>query len=69
MTEETIEQIFHAFHQADSTLTRAYEGLGLGLSLVEKIVTLINGHIEVESELGKGSNFAILLPYEPVAVI
>lgn len=69
MTEETIEQIFHAFHQADSSLTRAYEGLGLGLSLVEKIVTLINGHIEVESELGKGSSFAILLPYEPVAGI
>ncbi len=69
MTEETIEQIFFAFHQADSSLTRAYEGLGLGLSLVEKIVKLINGHIEVDSELGKGSNFAILLPYEPVAGI
>ena len=69
MTEETMEQIFYAFHQADSSLTRAYEGLGLGLSLVEKIVKLINGHIEVDSELGKGSNFAILLPYEPVADI
>ncbi|MCK4865544.1 MAG: PAS domain-containing sensor histidine kinase [Gammaproteobacteria bacterium] len=66
MTEETIEQIFHAFHQADSFLTRAYEGLGLGLSLVEKIVTLINGHIEVESELGKGSNFAVFVPYKLV---
>ena len=66
MTEETIKQIFSAFHQADSSLTRSYEGLGLGLSLVEKIVKLINGHIEVESELGKGSSFAILLPYQPI---
>lgn len=66
MTEKTIEQIFIAFHQADSSLTRSYEGLGLGLSLVEKIVTLINGHIEVESEIGKGSTFSILIPYTPV---
>jgi len=66
MTDETVKQIFNAFHQADSSLSRAYEGLGLGLSLVEKIVKLINGHIEVDSELGKGSNFSILLPYEPV---
>lgn len=66
MAEETIEQIFNAFHQADSSLTRAYEGLGLGLSIVEKIVTIINGHIEVESELGKGSSFTVFVPYLPV---
>ena len=64
MTEETIELIFNAFHQVDSSLTRSYEGLGLGLSLVEKIVTIINGYIEVKSELGKGSVFSIYLPYE-----
>ena len=63
MTENTINQIFSAFHQADSSLTRTYEGLGLGLSIVEKIVKIINGYIEVESELGKGSTFAVLLPY------
>jgi len=66
MTKETINQIFSAFHQADSSLARSYEGLGLGLSLVEKIVNLINGHVEVESELDKGSTFTILLPYQPV---
>jgi len=66
MTENTINQIFNAFHQADSTLTRAYEGLGLGLSIVEKIVKIINGYIEVESELGKGTTFAILLPYDVI---
>ena len=69
MTEETMEQIFSAFHQADSSITRSYEGLGLGLSIVEKIVKLINGHIEVESELGRGSSFAVLLPYQPVISI
>lgn len=64
MTENTIQLIFNAFHQVDSSLTRSYEGLGLGLSLVEKIVTVINGYIEVESELSKGSVFSIYLPYE-----
>ncbi len=66
MTAETTEQIFQAFHQADSSLSRAYEGLGLGLSRVEKIVHIINGHIEVESELGIGSRFSVMLPYERV---
>ncbi len=66
MTEETINQIFAAFHQADSSLTRSYEGLGLGLSRVEKIVNIINGYIEVESEMGKGSTFTVLLPYQMV---
>lgn len=66
MTEETIKQIFNAFHQADSSLTRSYEGLGLGLSLVEKIVKIINGVIEVESEIGKGSTFVISIPYQKV---
>jgi len=63
MTESTMDQIFHAFHQADSSLTRSYEGLGLGLSIVEKMVKIINGYIDVESELGKGSSFAIFIPY------
>lgn len=64
MTEDTIKLIFNAFHQVDSSLTRSYEGLGLGLSLVEKIVTIINGYIEVESELSKGSVFSIFIPYQ-----
>lgn len=69
MTEKTIKQIFDAFHQADSSLTRAYEGLGLGLSLVEKIVKIINGVIEVESEIDKGSTFVISVPYQVVSTI
>ena len=69
MTEKTIKQIFAAFHQADSFLTRAYEGLGLGLSLVEKIVKIINGVIEVESEIDVGSTFVVSVPYQVVSNI
>lgn len=67
MTEKTMKQIFDAFHQADSSLTRAYEGLGLGLSLVEKIVKIINGVIKIESEIDKGSTFVVSLPYKAVS--
>ena len=66
MSDETIQKIFSAFSQADSSLTRSYEGLGLGLTLVEKCVNLIKGDIDVDSELGKGSRFSIWIPYTPV---
>jgi signal transduction histidine kinase len=66
MTEDTMKLIFTAFHQADSSLTRSYEGLGLGLSIVEKIVKLISGQIEVKSHFGVGSTFTVLLPYKKV---
>lgn len=69
MSEITISQIFEAFHQADSSLKRSFEGLGLGLSIVEKIVKMINGYIEVESELDKGSIFSIFVPYVAVKTI
>lgn len=67
MTEETIKQIFDAFHQSDSTLTRSYDGLGLGLSLVEKMVKILKGNVEVISEVGKGSTFFFKVPYQAVA--
>lgn len=66
MTGDTMRLIFTAFHQADSSLTRSYQGLGLGLSIVEKIVQLIHGHIEVESHFGVGSTFTVLLPYKKI---
>lgn len=62
MSEDTMKQIFTAFHQADSSLTRSFEGLGLGLTIVEKIVKIINGYVDVKSELGKGSAFSIYVP-------
>ncbi|MCE1164309.1 MAG: ATP-binding protein [Bacteroidetes bacterium] len=54
--------IFNEFRQVSEGMSRNYEGTGLGLTLSKKMVELMNGKIEVESELGRGSVFTILFP-------
>ncbi|MCX5758920.1 MAG: PAS domain S-box protein [Candidatus Hydrogenedentes bacterium] len=55
-------RIFDKFFQVDSSLTRRYEGTGIGLSIAKSIVEAHHGTLELASELGKGSTFTIVLP-------
>ena len=57
-----LEGIFNRFVQVDSTPTRKYSGSGLGLSLVKRTTEMLGGRVEVESELGRGSTFTVVLP-------
>ena len=59
---EDINRLFTEFEQLDSGTARRFEGTGLGLALTKKIVEFQGGHISVESELGKGSVFTVVLP-------
>jgi len=59
---EDLQKLFKPFSQIESPLSKQYEGTGLGLALVHKMVELLGGRIEVESEFGKGSRFTIVLP-------
>ncbi|MFN9174345.1 MAG: ATP-binding protein [Synechocystis sp.] len=63
---ERINQLFRPFRQLDSGLNRQYEGTGLGLALVKRLVELHNGTIAVESEPGQGSCFTVTLPYSVI---
>ncbi len=56
-----IPHLFSRFYQADSSVTRGYQGTGIGLSLVKELVDLMDGSISVESEEGKGAAFIIKL--------
>lgn len=60
---EHIQQLFRPFIQIDSALNRKYEGTGLGLALVKRIVELHGGQVGVSSEVGIGSCFTISLPW------
>ena len=59
--------IFERFMQAENTYLRETEGSGLGLSISKSFVELMGGTVWVESELGKGSEFFISLPFEPLS--
>lgn len=60
MDHNTLNRIFDKFYQGETSHTN--QGNGLGLSLVNRIVTLMQGSISVESKLGKGSAFTVWLP-------
>ena len=55
-----IKDIFHLFYQVDNQLTRSYEGLGIGLTIIKKYLDATGGRIEVESEPSAGSTFTII---------
>jgi PAS domain S-box-containing protein len=65
---EKLDTIFEKFIQADSGSTRLYGGTGLGLSISKSLAELMNGRIEVASELGTGSEFTLLFPYESAGI-
>lgn len=63
IAEEDMPALFQPFSQIDNSLARKYEGTGLGLALVYRLVTLHNGGVTVESKVNQGSRFTVSLPW------
>ena len=61
---EEQELVFEKFRQAGNTLTREHDGTGLGLSIVRELTKLLGGEVSLQSELGKGSTFTVVIPIE-----
>jgi len=57
-----LQQIFDSFTQGDSSISRRFGGSGLGLCLSDQLAKLMHGRIELESTLGQGSTFTLILP-------
>ena len=64
ISKSNISYIFDKFWQVDDSITRSYGGLGIGLALAKKLVTVLGGEILVDSKPNKGSTFRVLLPKE-----
>jgi len=69
ISAEFIPYVFDRFRQADSSITRSYSGLGIGLAIVRNLVELHGGTVRVSSQgEGKGATFTVKLPLIPVRV-
>ena len=63
MSKQFIGRIFDAFSQEQNRERTNYSGTGLGMAITKQLVELMNGTIEVESEIGKGSSFYVTIPF------
>ena len=64
MNEEVLNRLFELFEQGDSSTTKTYQGMGLGMSIVQKIMNKMQGTIEVDSKVEKGTTVTLNIPVE-----
>lgn len=66
IAEENIEKVFRSFEQENSDISRKYGGTGLGLAITKRFTEMMGGSINLESSLGEGSTFKVILPFDSI---
>ena len=64
ISEESLKEVFEPFVQAEESYARRFQGAGLGLSIVRKLVDLLGGTIAIDSTVGKGTTFYLSIPFK-----
>ncbi len=64
IAQEHLTYIFEPFRQTDESMSRKHGGVGLGLAIVQQLVSAMNGTIDVKSKFGQGSQFTVILPLQ-----
>lgn len=64
ISKDYVDRIFESFTQAGTDVARKYGGTGLGLTISKQLVELMEGTIQVQSELGRGTTFTFVLPFQ-----
>jgi len=67
ISAEAQKRVFEAFEQVNSMENSSQNGFGLGLSIVAKLTSIMNGRIELSSEIEKGSTFTVILPLKEIS--
>ncbi|OLN28857.1 Chemotaxis protein methyltransferase CheR [Desulfovibrio sp. DV] len=64
ISDENLKRIFEPFVQAEDSYTRRFQGAGLGLSIVRRLMELLGGTITIDSTVGRGTTFYLTLPFK-----
>lgn len=65
ISKDNLKTIFDIFYQVNSNYDKQYQGVGIGLTLVKRIVDLFDGKLFVKSDIGKGTTIGFTIPYNP----